>query len=42
MSVATRFVMAVISNKDDFDKVKDLSDAIFDELGLSNECKPQG
>lgn len=29
-------------NKDDYDKVKDLSDATFDVLGLSNEFKPQG
>jgi aconitate hydratase len=29
-------------NKDDYDKVKDLSDATFDVLGLSNDFKPQG
>jgi aconitate hydratase len=29
-------------NKADYDKVKDLSDATFDILGLSNEFKPQG
>ena len=29
-------------NKEDYDKVKDLSDATFDVLGLSNDFKPQG
>jgi aconitate hydratase len=29
-------------NKADYDKVKDLCDATFDILGLSNEFKPQG
>jgi aconitate hydratase len=29
-------------NKEDYDKVKDLGDATFDVLGLSNDFKPQG
>ncbi len=29
-------------NKEDYDKVKDLADATFDVLGLSNDFKPQG
>jgi aconitate hydratase len=28
-------------NKDDYDKVKDLADARFDLLGISNDVKPQ-
>ena len=29
-------------DKADYDKVKDLSDATFDILGISNDFKPQG